>query len=521
MSLLLSASEDELRKQFFALRTRQDVASLLDIDDSRLVYHLYIVPDSRKYTSFYIPKKSGGSREITAPVTALKIIQQKLNQVLQCVYQPKPSVHSFVPGRSIVTNAEMHCGKEWVFNIDLKDFFPSINFGRVYGMFQAIPYNLNQTVATVLAQICCFDNALPQGAPTSPTVSSMICAKMDAQLQRLAKKHRCFYTRYADDITFSTSLRVFPYALARVDSLGQLEVGDELRQIIDENGFEINSSKVRLQRKNRRQGVTGLTTNEKLNVRRKYVRQIRAMLHAWDRFGLDAAEQEFLAHYNSKHRGPFKEPPSFPKVVKGKIEFLGMVRGKNDPIYLRFLAQLRDLAPELVQRPIYPHEILLEKFEDLERLGDPHRRGYELQSLLKEIFDLYKIPIREPFTRNEGAEQIDGAFVFEGWHYIVECRWRKKLANIRELDGLLGQVNRSGRQTMGLFLSINGWSDNVPTSLKQNPDKVIILMNRTDLRRVLNSSVNLKDLLRAKREHLNFKGEPFYSAEQYLRDQST
>lgn len=520
MSLLLSASEDELRKQFFALRTRQDVAKLLDVDDSRLVYHLYIVSQSKKYTIFYIPKKSGAYREITAPATALKIIQHKLNQVLQCVYQPKPSVHSFVPSRSIVSNAEMHCGKEWVFNIDLKDFFPSINFGRVQGMFKAIPYERNQTVATVLAQICCFGNALPQGAPTSPIVSNMICAKMDAQLQRLAKKHRCFYTRYADDITFSTSLRVFPYALARVDSTGQVEVGDELLQIIQENGFEINSSKVRLQRKNRRQEVTGLTTNEKPNVKRRFVRQIRAMLYAWDHFGLDAAEQEFLAHYDKKHRSPVKGPPSFKKVVKGKIEFLGMVRGKDDPIYLRFLAQLRGLAPELVQEPIYPHEILLEKFDNLVMLGDPHRRGYELQDLLRETFDLYGIRVRQPFTRSKGAEQIDGAFVFEGWHYIVECRWRKELANIRELDGLLGQVNRSGRQTVGLFLSINGWSDNVPPTLKQNPDKAIILMNGDDLRTVLSGLVDLKDLIQAKREQLNFKGEPFYGAEQYQKDQS-
>ena len=99
-----------------------------------------------------------------------------------------------------------------------------------------------------------------------------------------------------------------------------------------------------------------------------------------------------------------------------------------------------------------------------------------LQDLLNRVFDLHQIPVVRSFVRNDGAEQIDGAFKLEGWHYIVECRWRKKLADIRELDGLKGQIDRSGKQTMGVFLSINGWSDNVPPLLKQNPDKSILLM---------------------------------------------
>jgi RNA-directed DNA polymerase len=518
MSLLLSASEEELRNQFLALNTRQDVARLLEVDDSLLIYHLYIVSVAKKYTTFYIPKKSGTSREIKAPATALKIIQQKLNQVLLCIYQPKPSVHGFVPERSIVTNAKMHCSKEWVLNIDLKDFFPSINFGRVRGMFMAFPYELNESIATILAQICCFDNALPQGAPTSPIVSNMLCAKMDAQLQRLAQKHRCYYTRYADDITFSTSLRVFPYALAGITPTGKIEVGDELRRIIKENGFEINTSKVRLQKRNRRQEVTGLTTNEKPNVRRNYVRQIRAMLYAWQNFGLAAAEKEFLTRYGKKHRGPCKQPPSFQQIVKGKIEFLGMVKGKDDPIYLRFLAQLRNLDPNLVKGPIYPREALLKKFDDLVKTRDPQKRGYKLQDLLMETFELYGLSLEKPFTRNQGAEQIDGAFVFEGWHYIVECRWRKKAADIRELAGLTSQVDRSGRQTMGLFLSVKGWSQRVPSSLKENPNKATILMNGDDLHSVLEGRIDLQSLIRVKIRHLNFKGEPFCGAEQCLKE---
>jgi hypothetical protein len=157
-------------------------------------------------------------------------------------------------------------------------------------------------------------------------------------------------------------------------------------------------------------------------------------------------------------------------------------------------------------------------FERLMESQDPHQRGYLLEELLRQTFDLFKISVSGSFRRNQGAEQIDGAFEFEGWHYIVECRWRKKPAGHQELDGFLGPIIRSGKQTMGLFLSINGWSDNVPEILKENPNKVIILMNGDDLRIVLDGKVDLKDLIREKRKRLNIRGEPFYGAEQYLKD---
>jgi len=154
-------------------------------------------------------------------------------------------------------------------------------------------------------------------------------------------------------------------------------------------------------------------------------------------------------------------------------------------------------------------ELLLMMFDNLvDRNTDEQRRGYLLQDLLNQVFTLYDIPVVKSFFRNEGAEQIDGAFTIEGWHYIVECRWRKKLSDIRELDGLLGQIGRSGKQTMGLFLSINGWSDNVPLLLKQNPDKTILLMDGYDLRAILARQVDLHDFLIAKIAKLNLEAEP-------------
>jgi len=123
---------------------------------------------------------------------------------------------------------------------------------------------------------------------------------------------------------------------------------------------------------------------------------------------------------------------------------------------------------------------------------------------------LHGIAVIRAFQRNDGGEQIDAAFEMEGWHYLVECRWRAKLANIRELDGLAGQVARSGRQTMGLFLSINGWTENVVPLLKQNPEKSILLMEGMDLRTVLSVPVDLRRLLKAKISALNLEAEPYF-----------
>ena len=280
------------------LQSPEDIADLLEVKYSGFVYWLYRTPSHRRYISFQIRKKSGAPREVEAPSINTKILQQKLNQVLQAVYQPKRCVHGFVPGRSVKTNALQHIGRRYLLNIDLLDFFPSINFGRVRGMFMAKPYNLPEKVATVLAHLCCFNRRLPQGAPTSPIVSNMICAQMDSQLQRLASANRCTYTRYADDMSFSTMRRHFPTALAVLHGLNPVEPGIKLWEIISNNGFSIHPQKIWLRRQDRRQEVTGVTVNAFPNLPRRYTNQIRAMLHAWEKYGLAAAQADFEAKHD-------------------------------------------------------------------------------------------------------------------------------------------------------------------------------------------------------------------------------
>jgi hypothetical protein len=179
------------------------------------------------------------------------------------------------------------------------------------------------------------------------------------------------------------------------------------------------------------------------------------------------------------------------------------------------LARLSREKADLVRRQ---SELLLMMFDEMARSDDLQRRGYLLQDLLNRLFDIHEVPVVRAFTRNEGAEQIDGAFKLEGWHYIVECRWRERLADIRQLDGLLGQVNRSGKQTMGLFLSINGWSEHVPGLLKQNPDKSIFLTDGYDIRCVLALEADLRDLLLAKLARLNLEAEPFLGVRAFLEE---
>jgi RNA-directed DNA polymerase len=213
-------------------------------------------------------------------------------------------------------------------------------------MFKGNPFNFEKEVAIVLARICCDEFEFPQGAPTSPIISNMICARMDSQLKRLAHSLKCRYSRYGDDLTFSTSRGPFPSDLAFETSTGTsvaVRVGGRLESLIDSNGFSINHKKVRLQRSTERQEVTGLTVNRRPNIDRSYRRQIRAMLHAWEKYGLANAQFAYLSTYRQKYRSPFKPLPQYEHVVRGKIEFLGMVRGKGDPTYKRYLAQFNVL----------------------------------------------------------------------------------------------------------------------------------------------------------------------------------
>lgn len=344
------SSREELTYQFRSLRERADVARLLQVAPRYLSFYLYVWPRGKRYRTYSLPKRSGGIRTIMAPIGPIKELQRRLNAILSCLYAPKPPVHGFVTGKSILSNAGAHCGANVVLNVDLKNFFPCITFPRVRGLFMAAPYCLPIEPATVIADLCCFDGILPQGAPTSPVISNMVCSRMDSELWGLARASGSIYSRYADDITFSTRLHIFPSSIAKpIHDQGLIQTGDVLRSIIETNGFEINNAKVHLKDRYDSQRVTGLVVNQLPNVPRDYVRQIRSKLHALETYGKLLEGGKLLLAIGEQVSTAYDQAAA-EKVLRhlqGQIEFVGMVKGHDNTTYQALRQRLVELSTSL------------------------------------------------------------------------------------------------------------------------------------------------------------------------------
>ena len=267
----------------------KDIARIFGVQPKTISFLIYILPTEHRYHTFEIPKRSGGMRTINAPEPRLKMIQRRLADCLyKCtgeIYGDPPKrllSHGFLRSRSIFTNASIHNSRRYVLNLDLEDFFPSFNFGRVRGFFiKDSRFRLHPKVATVIAQIACHQNELPQGSPCSPIITNLIGHMLDVRLVKLARKYNCQYSRYADDITFSTNHTYFPVDLAKPSDgdLSKWLLGKKLTKEIKDSGFDINKSKTRMQWKCSRQTTTGLTVNKKVNIRSEYYRKARSICH--------------------------------------------------------------------------------------------------------------------------------------------------------------------------------------------------------------------------------------------------
>jgi hypothetical protein len=275
-------------KRLREAKNLNDFAPLLGFTPSGLAFILYKLPVAMKYKSFDIPKQHGGVRHIKAPEPRLALLQRRLaTSIYDCLDELKTAnagrrslAHGFERSRSIITNASLHKRRRYVLNLDLKDFFPSINFGRVRGFFIKDRYfSLHPVVATAIAQIACHENELPQGSPCSPVISNLIGHLLDTRLASFAKLNKCTYSRYADDITFSTSRKNFPAGLAALlpGSAVDWRLGKSLVDIVERSGFQINHKKTRMQLRSSRQVATGLMLNEKVNIRPEYYRLARSM----------------------------------------------------------------------------------------------------------------------------------------------------------------------------------------------------------------------------------------------------
>lgn len=353
-----------IKEKFATMQTKNDLLDLLNtikpllihsktkvrpIPLKALTYFANAKLAQKRYTTFTIKKKSGGERSIAAPVKQLKLIQKCLNTAFNIVFIPSKSAYGFVQGKNVADNAHLHAARHYVFNTDLKNFFPSVDFRRVKTILQLEPFKLNDDLAFLIANLCCYEGKLPQGAPTSPTLTNAICQKLDRKLSGLAKRFGAVYTRYADDITFSSM-----HSIYSKDG----EFMQELHRIIENEKFTINEAKTRLQRSAYRQEVTGIIVNETPNLSRQYIAKIRAMLHNWEKQGIEKASEIFLSAYISDKGHVKKGKPDFINVLRGKLDYMKMVRGENDLLYKKYAQQFLTLYHEYLYGKVDLKKIL-------------------------------------------------------------------------------------------------------------------------------------------------------------------
>lgn len=451
---------DQIKTAFQQMQSKLDFLQLIN-EVKPLIYGEKTIPfdlkqltwyanpklSENRYTEFNIKKKSGAVRTIHAPVKGLRSIQKVLSIVLQCVYKPHDAAMGFVRNRSIVDNARLHVGNRYIYNIDLKDFFPSVDQARFWKCLQLKPFNLNKAssvepqflswevfkkeylntegpvtffkgkgrmftksaygtifvannfdqrkdkyvllgknslktkndkplestlwlvnkipdsnrleIANIIASLCCTEmeverkneigewekvkrNVLPQGAPTSPVISNIVCQRLDYLLTGVAKRFGLKYSRYADDITFSSMHNVY-----QTDS----EFLNELHRVIADQNFHIKESKTRLQKDGFRKEVTGLLVNDKPNVQKRYIKQLRMWLYYWERYGYERASDFFSKQYIADKGHVKNGKPEMASVISGKLDYLKMVKGANNELNQKLKARFEKLTGVVVSVP--------------------------------------------------------------------------------------------------------------------------------------------------------------------------
>jgi retron-type reverse transcriptase len=271
-----------------------EIASAMGISIGQLRFLAFSRKTSKTthYVRFKIPKKTGGERTISAPMPRLKTAQHWiLKNILEKV-QINSAAHGFCSKHSIVTNAEPHLGAEVIVNVDLKDFFPSISYRRIKGLFKSLGYS--EAASTIFGLICTEPEVeqvslddityyiatsirhLPQGAPTSPALTNILCRRLDKRLTKAATELGFTYTRYADDLTFS----------AKGESCRNVcNILGLVHDTVKHEGLEVNTQKTRVLRKGRQQEVTGVVVNKKLSVCKKTLKKFRAVLFQIEKDG--------------------------------------------------------------------------------------------------------------------------------------------------------------------------------------------------------------------------------------------
>ncbi|MFP3393264.1 retron St85 family RNA-directed DNA polymerase [Brevibacillus sp. SIMBA_040] len=249
---------------------KDHLALVMGVRDKYLA-KLFMFPE-KFYKQARIPKKKKGEyREISIPYQTLKHLQRWILENILYRLKVSDSSKGFVPNLSIVENANKHLQKECVINIDIKDFFPSIQFNEIFNIFYY--YGYTKEISFILARLCTYEGRLPQGSPASPYLSNLVNIKLDRRFENFCKKIGADYTRYADDITISGPKYISKYI-------------HQLKEIITDEGYNLNEEKTRILFKHQRQEVTGLIVNEVLGVPIKMKKYLRQQIHYCKKFGV-------------------------------------------------------------------------------------------------------------------------------------------------------------------------------------------------------------------------------------------
>ncbi len=281
---------------------------------------------NKAYYYFKIPKAKGGFREIEAPTQDLKKTQRRLNEYLQYVYYnvQTEAAYGFIINprkqipKNIVSNAQKHLGNDYLLNIDFDDFFHQISKKEVFTIFKNAPFYKSNKVANLLAKICTNKQRLPMGAPTSPVLSNFACIDLDKELQNWAKQNNITYTRFVDDLSFSSKQKITQ------------EHYQQINKITDKHQFKIDMAKTKWFIKKQIKQVTGLVLgNDKIEIPPQYLTELDKDLHRLQK----TIEVQIIT--GNIHKSIITK--KFKQEIMGKINFIAVVMGYDSDLYTAYL----------------------------------------------------------------------------------------------------------------------------------------------------------------------------------------
>lgn len=320
---LISEESNRLLKEYSKRLSDNDVPIIFNLRHLRKYLKIKknnqneFFGDSRflLYKEFYIPKKSAGFRRIQAPIESLETKQKWIKVNILDKLTVSHNAKGFKKNTNIVDNAIEHCNKNFVLNLDIENFFPSISYSKVFKLFYYIGYN--REISHLLSKLCTNElNVLPQGAPTSPIISNLVNLKLDKRLENFAKSINGSYTRYADDITISSNSNPFKYISV-------------ITKIINEEGYKLNKKKTRVQNSGQQQVVTGLTVNTTVSISKKIKKELINAIYYINKYGIC----DHMKHINCK-KNHYKEH------LFGLAYFVKMVEPELGVKYLKSLNSL-------------------------------------------------------------------------------------------------------------------------------------------------------------------------------------